>query len=111
MASKFVVKKARGGQFMFNLVAKNGRIVLTSETYKTKASALNGIKSVKKHSRADKNFHRAKTRNGGTCFTLKASNGETVGRSQTYAGPSGCTAGIASVKRCAPGGAIEDLTK
>jgi uncharacterized protein YegP (UPF0339 family) len=102
MSSKFVVKKDRGGQFMFNLIAANGRVVLTSERYKTKASAMNGIKSIKKHAKADKN--------GGACFVLKASNGETIGRSQVYAGSSGCSGGIASVKRCAPGGKIEDLT-
>ncbi|MBD3867593.1 MAG: YegP family protein [Acidobacteria bacterium] len=110
MASKFVLKKAAGGQFMFNLVASNGRIVLTSERYKSKASAANGIKSVKKHAKAIKNFERGKTKNGGTKFVLKASNGEPVGRSQTYKGPSGCTGGIASVKRCAPGSKVDDLT-
>lgn len=110
MHSKFELKKDRGGQFMWNLIAKNGRVVLTSERYKSKAAAMNGIKSVKKHARADKNYERAKTRNGGSCFVLKASNGETIGRSQTYAGPSGCTGGISSVKRCGPGAKIDDLT-
>ena len=110
MASKFVLKKSKGGQFMWNLVANNGRIVLTSERYKTKASAMNGIKSVKKHSKADKWFDRGPTKNGGQHFVLKASNGETIGRSQVYKGASGCSGGIASVKRCAPGGKVEDLT-
>jgi uncharacterized protein YegP (UPF0339 family) len=110
VTSKFIVKKAKGGQFMWNLIAHNGRVVLTSERYKSKASALNGIKSVKKHARAVKNFDRSKTRSGGACFVLRAANGEPIGRSQTYAWPSGCTGGIASVKRCAPAGKIEDLT-
>ena len=110
MAAKFVVKKDRGGQFMFNLVAPNGRVVLTSERYKTKASATNGIKSVKKHARADKYFDRSKARNGGSCFVLKASNGEPIGRSQIYKGSSGCAGGIASIKRCAPGAVIDDRT-
>ena len=70
MASKFQMKKARGGQFMFNLIANNGRVVLTSERYKTKASALNGIKSVKKHAKSDKYFDRGKTRSGGGKFDL-----------------------------------------
>ena len=108
MASKFVLKKAQGGQFMFNLVANNGKIVLTSERYKSKASAMNGIKSVKKHAKADKNFDRSKTKNGGMAFVLKASNGEPIGRSQVYKGSSGCSGGIASVKRCAPGGTVDD---
>lgn len=110
MAGKFVLKQARGGQFMFNLVAGNGRVVLTSERYKSKASAVNGIKSVKKHAKAPKWFDRGKTKSGGVKFVLKASNGETIGRSQTYKGSSGCTGGIQSVARCAPGGKIEDLT-
>lgn len=110
MASKFELKKDRGGQFMFNLIAANGRIVLTSERYKSKASAMNGIKSVKKHARSEKNFERSTAKNGGACFVLQASNGETIGRSQVYAGASGCSGGIASVKRCAPGSAINDLT-
>ena len=110
MAGKFVLKKAKGGQFMFNLVANNGRVVLTSERYKSKASAVNGIKSVKKHAKAAKNFDRGKTKSGGVKFVLKAINGETIGRSQTYKGSSGCSGGIASVKRCAPAGKIEDLT-
>ena len=110
MASRFELKKAKGGQFMFNLIASNGRVVLTSERYRSKASAVNGIKSVKKHAKAVKNFERGKTKNGGTKFVLKASNGEPIGRSQTYKGSSGCSGGISSVKRCAPGGRVEDLT-
>jgi len=31
---------------MFNLKAANGQVILTSQTYKTKAAAKNGIKSV-----------------------------------------------------------------
>jgi len=108
VASKFVVKKDRGGQFMFNLVANNGRIVLTSERYKTKASAINGIKSVQKHANAVKNFESSRTKSGGLSFVLKASNGEPIGRSQVYRGSSGCSGGIASVKRCAPAGKIVD---
>jgi len=110
VASKFVIKKDRGGQYMFNLVANNGRVVLTSERYKSKSSALNGIKSIKKHAKADKNFDRAKAKGGGARFVLKASNGEPIGRSQIYAGSSGCSGGIASVKRCAPAGKIDDQT-
>ena len=50
MAGKFELKKAKDGQFMFNLKATNGQVILTSELYKTKASAENGIESVRKNS-------------------------------------------------------------
>ncbi len=40
MAAKFVVKKGSTGKFRFNLVASNGEIIATSETYNSKASAM-----------------------------------------------------------------------
>ena len=39
----YELKTAKDGQFMFNLIATNGQVILTSELYKTKASAQNGI--------------------------------------------------------------------
>ncbi len=47
MAAKFVLKKGSSGQYHFNLLAANGQIIATSETYERKQSALNGIESVK----------------------------------------------------------------
>jgi uncharacterized protein len=47
MAGKFVLKKGSGGKYHFNLVAANGQVIATSETYERKQSALNGIESVK----------------------------------------------------------------
>ncbi len=49
MASKFQIQKSSDGQFRFNLKAANGEIILTSELYKQKASALGGVDSVKKN--------------------------------------------------------------
>jgi uncharacterized protein len=49
MAGKFVLKTDASGQFRFNLVASNGQVIASSEAYTTKAAALNGIDSVKKH--------------------------------------------------------------
>jgi uncharacterized protein YegP (UPF0339 family) len=49
MAVKFVVKKTSNGQFRFNLVASNGQVVATSETYTRKQSALDTIESIKKN--------------------------------------------------------------
>jgi hypothetical protein len=46
MSGKFVLKKGSSGKFHFNLLAANGQVIATSETYESKESALNGIKSV-----------------------------------------------------------------
>jgi len=46
---KFVLKKGLTGKFHFNLLAANGQVIATSETYNGKEAALNGIESVKKN--------------------------------------------------------------
>ncbi|MBN6055035.1 DUF1508 domain-containing protein, partial [Nonomuraea sp. RK-328] len=46
MAARYVLKKASNG-YRFNLVATNGQIIATSESYTTKANALKGIESVR----------------------------------------------------------------
>jgi uncharacterized protein YegP (UPF0339 family) len=47
MAGKFVLKKGASGKYHFNLLAGNGQVIATSETYERKESALSGIESVK----------------------------------------------------------------
>ena len=49
MAGKFELKQAKNGDYHFNLLAGNGQIIMSSEMYKTKASAENDIESVKKN--------------------------------------------------------------
>ena len=46
---KFVVKRAANDQFLFNLVASNGQVVATSESYTRKASAMETIASIQKN--------------------------------------------------------------
>jgi uncharacterized protein YegP (UPF0339 family) len=49
MAAKVEVYEDKSGKFRFRLEAGNGEVIATSEAYNTKASALNGIESVKKN--------------------------------------------------------------
>ena len=49
MAGKFVLTKTASGGFHFNLKASNGQIIASSESYNTKAAALNGIESIRAH--------------------------------------------------------------
>ncbi len=46
---KFEIKKSSSGQFRFNLVASNGQVVATSESYARKQSALDTIASIRKN--------------------------------------------------------------
>ena len=49
MAAKFELYVDKGGEYRFNLKASNGEVIASSEGYKAKASAVNGIESVKKN--------------------------------------------------------------
>ena len=46
---KFQLYTDKAGEFRFRLTATNGQTIAVSEGYKAKASALNGIESVKKN--------------------------------------------------------------
>ena len=104
------MKKTSDGQFMFNLKADNHEIILTSERYTAKASAENGIESVKTNSPHDERYDRLTSSNGKPYFTLKAANGEVIGKSEMYESTQGRDNGIESVKRNGPSSSTRDET-
>jgi uncharacterized protein YegP (UPF0339 family) len=110
MAVKFELKKNEGGQFSFNLLASNGQIILTSQRYQAKASALAGIESVRKHAVDDAYFDRKTSAAKQPYFVLKAVNGRIIGQSEMYSSAAAMEKGIASVKTNAETAKVVDLT-
>jgi len=110
MAAKFELKKAKSGDFFFTLKAANGQAILASEQYKAKASAENGIVSVKKNAPDDARYQRKTAKNGKPYFVLTATNGQVIGQSEMYETAAAMENGIASVKKNAPDAKVEDLT-
>lgn len=110
MAAKFELYTDNAGEFRFRLKAGNGENILASEGYKQKASAENGIESVKKNAGDDARYERKETSSGKHMFNLKATNGQVIGTSQSYASASGRDGGIESVKKNAPDAAVDDQT-
>ncbi len=100
--AKFVKKTGKDNQYYFSLKADNGQIILSSEGYTTTASRANGIASVKKNAPDDSRYERLNANNGKFYFTLKAGNGQVIGKSQMYEAAAGMENGIASVKNNAP---------
>lgn len=47
MAGKFELWVDKAGDYRFNLKAGNGEVIATSQGYGSKASALNGIESIR----------------------------------------------------------------
>ena len=110
MAAKFEIKRSSNGQFMFNLKAANGEVILTSELYVEKTGAERGIESTKTNAVEDDRYERKTSKGGEPYFVLKASNGETIGKSEMYASASAMEGGIASVKKNAAAARVEDIT-
>lgn len=110
MAGKFELKKTANGQYHFNLKAGNGQVILSSETYAAKSSAENGIDSVKTNAPLDERYERKTSTGDQPFFVLKASNGQTIGKSEMYSTTAAMENGIDSVKANAPGASVEDLT-
>ena len=110
MSAKFELKKAKDGQFHFNLLAGNSQVILTSEMYKAKDSALGGIESVRKNSQREGAFEIKQSSNEKHYFVLKATNGQVVGQSQMYSSLAACKGGIESVQKHAPDAQTDDQT-
>ncbi len=110
MAGTFELKKAKNGQFHFNLLAGNGQIVLTSEMYVARKSAENGIASVQKNSGMDERYKKLVGKNGKFYFTLVAGNSQVIGQSQMYTTEASRDAGIESVKNSGSTTTIKDST-
>lgn len=108
---KFEITTRKNGEFQFNLKATNGQVILTSEGYKTKASCLNGVESVRKNSQDEKRFDIKIASNDKPYFNLMATNGQVIGKSQMYASEATMKNGIASVMKNAPEAEIVDLTE
>ncbi|MBZ0328630.1 MAG: YegP family protein [Altibacter sp.] len=104
----FELKKS-GDKFHFVLKAANGQVILTSQMYASKASAMNGIESVKKNCGDEKCFEIKTAKNGKIHFNIKSTNGQIIGSSQMYAGESGAKNGIASVAKNAPGAGVKEV--
>jgi len=110
MAGKFELKKSKNDKYFFTLQADTGKIILTSEMYEAKASAVGGMESVKKNAAEDARYSRLAGKDGSLYFTLKASNGQVVGQSHMYPGEKERDSDVELCKAQGPGATVVDLT-
>ena len=108
MAGKFELKKSKNDKFYFSLLASNGQNILQSEMYESKASAQNGIESVRKNSTDDARYERLVSNKGEPYFVLKAANHQVIGNSQMYASEKSRDGGIESCVNHAPDAVVDD---
>jgi len=108
MSAKYEIKKAKDGKFYFNLKASNGQVILTSQMYKEKSGAKNGIASVQQNSSVNDLFEKKESSSNKSFFVLKAKNHQVIGKSQFYKTATALDNGIASVKKNGKTKVIDD---
>ncbi len=100
----------KGAKYSFNLKAANHQVILTSQSYESKAAAEGGVESVRKNGGSDANFERKTANSDQPYFVLKASNGQVIGTSEMYETEAARDNGIASVRTNSPSTEVKDLT-
>ena len=83
--AKFEVFKGLDSKYYFHVRALNGEIVLQSQAYTTRTSALNGAISVNTNGALSARYTVLEAADGQYFFNLKAANGAIIARSETYA--------------------------
>ena len=119
---RFSVRKSDAGA-RFNLVAGNGQVIGTSQTYKSDSCLRNGIESVRENAPiaevedqtvegyeelANPKFEVYLDKAGEFRFRLLAKNGQNILASEGYSGKDGCMNGIESVRKNAPDAEVVD---
>ena len=119
---KFKIVAAAKEQFRVQFVY-NAEVMVWSENYASKASAKNCIESIKKNAPgaatvdlskdetgSGYRFEIVESKNGEHFVRFKASNGESMVRSETYASKASAKNCIESVKKNGPDAPVEDET-
>ncbi len=97
---RYEIFKDKIGEFRFNLIATNYKVVLTSsEGYKNKYDCERAIEICQTNSHYDQYYSRRTTISQQYYFTLMAVNGKDIGRSEDYQTAVGRDQGINVVKR------------
>lgn len=81
----FELKKSSNGQYRFVLKSQDEQILLMSEHYRARNSALNGITSVQRNYADHRRYEPKTSANGRFLFNLKAANHQIIGTSPMYA--------------------------
>lgn len=92
---RFELFTGEDAQTYFRLRAGNGEIMLASEGYASKANAQRGIASVQANGQDESRFEVFEAWDGAWAVRLVASNGEIIGRGQTYGSKSNAERAVA----------------
>ena len=95
---KFIIVHRSNGTCKFNLLAGNGKIVLTSAGYASKKTCKKSIGSVRRNAADNSKYEKKTAADGKYYFCLKSTNGLVIGVSETYDSLQAIEKGIKAVK-------------
>lgn len=108
--AEFLLRKTDSGQFNFSLKNDADKTLLKSEQYNSKASAQNGIESVRNNADNAARYELKSGESGKFYFNLKSGNGQIVGTSVMYADETARNTAVAEMQAVAKAaGVVEDL--
>lgn len=110
MPAHFQLAKTRNGRFHFNLLASNGQVILSSQTYASKVTARKGIASVQANAARKSRYELRSGKGGQSHFVLKAANHRVIGASETYSSTAKLQQGLQSVMKNGGTRAVIDET-
>jgi uncharacterized protein YegP (UPF0339 family) len=96
--ARFEVFTGEDKKFYFHLRAANGEIILVSQAYTAKSSALSGIKSVESNGASASQWKMFSAINGDYGIRLVATNGQTIGSGELYSTQSNATKAISTIE-------------
>lgn len=119
--SRFVLKKVNTG-IKFDLYAGNGRDIVSSEVYSSRAALLRGIESVRKNApgapledltaedeaKSNPKFELYRDKGGQFRFRLRSRNGKIIAVSDGYGTKAAALSGLESVRKNAADAALEE---
>ncbi len=107
---KFELKQSdKNQEFYFTLRNGEGKAVITSEGYKQRSSAKNGIESVKKNGAAGNIDLKVGEASGKPFFNVKATNGQVVGKSRVFATEAERDAAVEELKSDVSEATVEEI--
>lgn len=104
-----ILRKSQAQEpFSFVFASDEGKMLVKSENYTAKKSALNGIESVKKNCLSENRFELKESKNGMFFFNLKASNGQVVATSTMFTSVDERDRAVVQLQQEAPRAELEE---